>query len=41
MQSLAKKLGMKQAGILRQAAFKEGQYLDIIEYDILKHEFKV
>ncbi len=40
MQSLALKLGMKKAGTLRQAAFKESNYLDIIQYDILLTEFK-
>jgi len=40
MQRLALYLGMKQEGIRRQAAFKNGKYLDIIEYGVLKHEYE-
>lgn len=40
MIKLAKKLGMKQEGIRRQAAFKDGKYLDVIEFGLLKDEFK-
>lgn len=39
MQKLAKKLGMKQEGIRRQHLFLEGQYVDLIEFGILKQEF--
>lgn len=37
---LALALGMQQEGIRRQAAFKNNQYVDIIEFGILKSEFK-
>ncbi|MBC8508583.1 MAG: GNAT family N-acetyltransferase [Anaerolineales bacterium] len=40
MQHLAAYLGMKQEGVRRQAAFKDGQYLDIIEYGVLKSEYE-
>jgi len=40
MQRLAAHLGMKQEGVRRQAAFKSGQYLDIIEYGVLKEEYE-
>jgi len=40
MQRLAAYLGMKQEGIRRQAAFKNGKYLDIIEYGVLKDEYE-
>jgi ribosomal-protein-alanine N-acetyltransferase len=39
MQRLAVYLGMKQEGVRRQAAFKDGKYLDIIEYGVLKTEY--
>lgn len=35
MQKLAKKLGFSQEGIRKQAIFKNGKYLDVIEYGIL------
>jgi RimJ/RimL family protein N-acetyltransferase len=35
MQKLAVKLGMSQEGIRRDALFKNGQYLDIIEFGIV------
>lgn len=38
---LALALGMKQEGVRRQAAFKGNGYLDIIEFGILKSEFKL
>ncbi len=40
MQHLATYLGMKQEGVRRQAAFKNGKYLDIIEYGVLKPEYE-
>ena len=40
MQELALSVGMKKEGRRRQAAFKAGRYLDIIEYGLLKKEFK-
>lgn len=39
MQRLATALGMKQEGIRRAAAFKDGTYVDIIEYGLLRDEF--
>jgi RimJ/RimL family protein N-acetyltransferase len=39
MQRLALYLGMIQEGVRRQAAYKEGKYLDLIEYGVLKHEY--
>ena len=40
MQRLAAYLGMKQEGVRREAAFKDGRYLDIIEYGVLKDEYE-
>lgn len=40
MQRLAHYLGMKQEGIRRQAAYKDGRYLDIIEYGVLRDEYE-
>ena len=39
MQALARSLGMREEGRRRQAAFKRGQHLDVIEYGILRHEW--
>lgn len=39
MQTLANKLKMQQEGRRRQAIFKLGRYLDVIEYSVLKDEF--
>jgi RimJ/RimL family protein N-acetyltransferase len=39
MQKLALKLGMTQEGIKREAMLKNAQFIDIIEYAILKEEF--
>jgi len=36
MQKLALKLGMKQEGIRKEAMFKNGKYVDIVEYGILR-----
>lgn len=38
MQKLAKKIGMRQEGIRREAIFKNGQFWDITEYGLLKDE---
>lgn len=35
MQSLAEKLGMKKEGLRREAVFKEGKYLDVVEYGLI------
>jgi [ribosomal protein S5]-alanine N-acetyltransferase len=40
MQYLARSLGMIEEGRRRQAVFKEGKYVDIIEYGLLKREFQ-
>lgn len=39
MQRLALTLGMKEEGIRRHAAYKEGKYIDILEFGLLKEEF--
>jgi RimJ/RimL family protein N-acetyltransferase len=39
MQKLAISLGMTKEGYQRQALFKNGKYLDILEFGILKKEF--
>ena len=36
MKKLALKLGMKEEGRRKKAIYKEGNYLDILEYGILK-----
>jgi UDP-4-amino-4,6-dideoxy-N-acetyl-beta-L-altrosamine N-acetyltransferase len=38
--SLYKKMGFAEEGVLRQAVFKHGCYLDLIQMAILSHEFK-
>ena len=40
MQKLALSLGMVQEGIRREAAYKNGTYLDILEYGILRKDWK-
>jgi ribosomal-protein-alanine N-acetyltransferase len=39
MIKLAAKLKMKEEGLRRQAIYKNGQYLDIYEYGVLKEEY--
>lgn len=39
MRRLAEDLGMKEEGIRRQAAFKNGTYVDVVEFGVLQHEF--
>lgn len=41
MKKLAISLGMKQEGVRRNAAYKNGEYLDIVEFGLLKEEFKI
>lgn len=36
MQKLATKLNMKKEGVLKEAIFKEGSYLDIVLYGLIK-----
>lgn len=40
MKRLALYLGMKEEGRRRQAAFKHGRYLDLIEYGVLRSEYE-
>jgi RimJ/RimL family protein N-acetyltransferase len=39
MQKLAEYLGMVREGVRRKAVYKSGQYLDVIEYGILREEY--
>jgi len=39
MQKLALSLGMKQEGVRVEAMFKNGEFVDIIEYGILREDF--
>lgn len=39
MQKLASALKMKQEGLRREAMFKNGRYLDVIEYGVLRMEY--
>ena len=39
MQKLAASLGFKQEGMRREAFFKDGKFIDVIEYGVLKSEF--
>ena len=41
MQALAQKMGMKEEGRRREAAFVDGSFIDIIEYGILASEFQL
>jgi [ribosomal protein S5]-alanine N-acetyltransferase len=40
MRQLALSLGMKEEGRRRQAAFKQGRYVDVVEFGVLKVEYK-
>lgn len=40
MRKLAENMGFKQEGIRRQADFKEGKFIDVIEYGLLKSEWE-
>ena len=39
MQRLALALGMTQEGVRRGAAYKNGEYVDIVEFGVLRDEF--
>jgi RimJ/RimL family protein N-acetyltransferase len=39
MEKLAVKLHMQKEGVRRQAIYKQGKYLDIIEYGVLRNEY--
>jgi len=41
MQKVAEKLGMKKEGVFRDAVFLNGQYVDVLEYGILRLEWKL
>lgn len=40
MRRLAQALGMREEGRRRQSAFKSGRYVDVIEYGLLREEFR-
>ena len=40
MQKLALALGMRQEGVRRRAAWKDGEYRDVVEYGVLREEFE-
>lgn len=40
MLRIAQKLGMKEEGRRREAAFKNGVYVDVIEFGLLRSEFR-
>jgi RimJ/RimL family protein N-acetyltransferase len=39
MMALAQRLGMKKEGRRREAAFKEGRWLDVVEFGLLRVDF--
>jgi len=39
MRRLATSLGMQEEGVRRQALYKENQYLDLVEYGLLRPEY--
>jgi RimJ/RimL family protein N-acetyltransferase len=41
MQKLAFALGMKEEGRRKEALYKNGKYVDIIEYGLLRKDFKI
>ena len=40
MCALALALGMRQEGVRRQAAYKDGAYVDVVEFGVLRQEFE-
>jgi RimJ/RimL family protein N-acetyltransferase len=40
MQRLAEKLGMQKEGVRRSAMYKMGGYVDVVEYGLLREEWK-
>ncbi|MBD3806057.1 GNAT family protein [Sulfuricurvum sp.] len=40
MRSLAEKLGMNQEGYRKEALFKNGEFVDIVEYGILNRDYQ-
>lgn len=41
MQKLALSVGMKREGLRRQAAFKSGRYVDVVEYGLLRNQNEI
>jgi len=39
MKKIASRMNMKECGVMREAAFKNGQYLDVVMYDLLDSEY--
>lgn len=39
MTAICKKIGMKQEGIMREFMYKNGKYIDVVIFSILKKEF--
>ncbi|MBF0164651.1 MAG: GNAT family N-acetyltransferase [Magnetococcales bacterium] len=39
MLALAKRLGMREEGMRREAVFKQGRWLDVVEFGLLRAEF--
>ena len=39
MQKLAAKINMKQEGVRKEAMYKNGEFVDIVEYGVLKNDF--
>lgn len=40
MRRVAARLGMREEGVRRQAAFKDGAYVDVVEYGVLRAEYE-
>lgn len=40
MRRVAERLGMREEGVRRQAAFKDGAYVDVVEYGVLRAEYE-
>jgi [ribosomal protein S5]-alanine N-acetyltransferase len=40
MRKLAAALAMKEEGARRQAVWKDGRYLDVLQFGVLRHEFE-
>ncbi|HVK55671.1 MAG TPA: GNAT family protein [Burkholderiales bacterium] len=40
MQRLAVRLGMQQEGVRREAIYKHGRYVDLVEFGVLRQEFE-
>jgi ribosomal-protein-alanine N-acetyltransferase len=40
MRKIAERLGMRQEGVRREAAFNDGRYVDVIEYGLLADEYR-